>query len=235
MVPVLILPCSNTENACVGFEGPEKKLEIRFRIAKGKGLRAVSQERWQEILDAVKCTIISCTKNEFLDSYVLSESSLFVYSDKILIKTCGTTTLLHCVSGIQVLAKEFNAEIDMIIFSRKNLNFPARQLYPHNTFDDEVLTIYILPYTHLHPLGLKFILISHQVHFLNKLFTGEGFVLGPINKDTWHVYIADFRTPEAIESSSNQVFEVMMHDLDIEVPFLSLFWFFSCAYSLHRK
>ena len=128
---------SNTET-CVGFEGPEKKLEIRFNVTKGKGLRAVSQGRWQEILDAVKCTIISCTKNEYLDSYVLSESSLFVYSNKILIKTCGTTTLLHCVSGIQALAKEFDAEINMIIFSRKSLNFPSRQLYPHNNFDDEV-------------------------------------------------------------------------------------------------
>lgn len=177
--------------ACVGFEGPEKKLEIRFRIDNPKGLRAVSQARWQEILDAVKCTIMSCTKNEYLDSYVLSESSLFVYPNKVLIKTCGTTTLLHCVSGIQVLAKELNAEIDMIIFSRKNLNFPSRQIYPHNNFDDEV-------------------------HFLNKLFSGEGFVLGPVNKDNWHVYIADFRSQKTVQSSSNQVFEVMMHDLDPE-------------------
>jgi len=133
---------SQTE-ACVGFEGPEKKLEIRFRIDNPKGLRAVSQARWQEILDAVKCTIMSCTKNEYLDSYVLSESSLFVYPNKVLIKTCGTTTLLHCVSGIQVLAKELNAEIDMIIFSRKNLNFPSRQIYPHNNFDDEVCICFL--------------------------------------------------------------------------------------------
>lgn len=134
---------SQTET-CVGFEGPEKKLEIRFRIDNPKGLRQVSQARWQEILDAVKCTIMSCTKNEYLDSYVLSESSLFVYPNKVLIKTCGTTTLLHCVSGIQVLAKEYNAEIDMIIFSRKNLNFPTRQLYPHNNFDDEVCILNLL-------------------------------------------------------------------------------------------
>jgi S-adenosylmethionine decarboxylase len=187
---------------CVGFEGPEKKLEIRFKPplflgkeeqeGSGKGLRAVSQERWQEILDTVKCTIISCTKNDHFDSFVLSESSLFVYPYKILIKTCGTTTLLHCVSSIQVLAKEHNTSIDLILFSRKNLNFPTRQLYPHNNFDDEV-------------------------HFLNKLFNGEGFVLGPVNKDNWHVYIADYRSPKAIGSSSNQVFEVMMHDLDPKI------------------
>lgn len=62
-----------------------------------------------------------------------------------------------------------------------------------------------------------------KVHFLNKLFSGEGFVLGPVNKDNWHVYIADFRSQKTIQSSSNQVFEVMMHDLDPEVHSKSLF------------
>ena len=54
---------------------------------------------------------------------------------------------------------------------------------------------------------------------MNKLFNGEGFVLGPVNKDNWHVYIADYRTPKNIGSASNQVFEVMMHDLDPKVCF----------------
>jgi S-adenosylmethionine decarboxylase len=176
---------------CVGFEGPEKKLEIRFKH-QGKGMRSVTQERWQEVLDTVKCTIISSTKNEHFDSFVLSESSLFVYPYKIMIKTCGTTTLLHCLSSVQVLAKELNTQVELVLFSRKNLNFPSRQLYPHNNFDDEV-------------------------HFLNKLFNGEGFVLGPVNKDNWHLYVADYRDNSSLYSASNQVFEVMMHDLDPKV------------------
>lgn len=156
-----------------------------------------------------------------------------MYSNKILIKTCGTTTLLHCVSGIQVLAKEFNAEIDMILFSRKNLNFPTRQLYPHNNFDDEVYTIFSFVLS----LCALALICSHnvQVHFLNKLFAGEGFVLGPVNKDNWHVYIADFRNPKAIESSTSQVFEVMMHDLDPEVSSPVFQSCFMCAYTSVQK
>jgi len=140
----------------------------------------------------VKCLILHSTRNKHMASFVLSESSLFVYPYKLMIKTCGTTTLLHCVSSMQVLATEMGMEIEMIIFSRKTLSFPSLQLYPHNNFDDEV-------------------------HFLNKLFNGECFVLGPVKQDNWHVYVADYRSPKAIRSSANQVFEVMMHDLDPKV------------------
>jgi len=185
---------TQTESCNPGFEGPEKKLEVRFKPVDDNevGLLAVLQSRWQEILDTVKCTIISTTKNDHFHSFVLSESSLFVYPYKVVVKTCGTTTLLHCVSSLQVLAKEHGSEVEMILFSRKNLNFPTRQLYPHNNFDDEV-------------------------HFLNKLFHGEGFILGPVNKDNWHVYVADYRKIETIQASTSQVFEVMMHDLDPSV------------------
>lgn len=182
------------DNGVVGFEGPEKKIEIHFRVnpRKKNGLRSLSRERWQEVLNTVKCTIISHTKNEHFDSYVLSESSLFVYPFKVMLKTCGTTTLLHCLSKMLELAREFDSTIDLVLYSRKNLMFPSRQSYPHSNFDDEV-------------------------HFLNKLFNGEGFVLGPVNKDHWHLYIADYREHHRADTKSGQTFEVMMHELDPQV------------------
>ncbi|KAL9685125.1 hypothetical protein QQ045_022572 [Rhodiola kirilowii] len=56
---------------------------------KGKGLRAHSKSQLDEILGPSECTYVSSLKNELVDSYVLSESSLFVNPYKVIIKTCG--------------------------------------------------------------------------------------------------------------------------------------------------
>eukprot|EP01132_Coremiostelium_polycephalum_P001086 gene1086-1377_t len=182
-----------------GFEGPEKKLDIRFGpITKsGKnqpsklGLRTINKERWQQVLDSARCTIISQTSNEYMDSYVLSESSLFVYPRRAMIKTCGTTTLLHLIAKMKQVAFECGLEVEMVLFSRKNLNHPSKQIFPHCSFNDEV-------------------------QFLNKTFQGQAYVMGPLNKDHWNLYIADFRKGNTLERTE-QTFEVMMHDLDPEV------------------
>jgi hypothetical protein len=48
-----------------------------------------------EICKAARCSILNSITNEHVDAYLLSESSLFVYPRKIIMKTCGTTTLLR--------------------------------------------------------------------------------------------------------------------------------------------
>ncbi|EFA85685.1 S-adenosylmethionine decarboxylase [Heterostelium album PN500] len=182
-----------------GFEGPEKKLDIRFcPISKtGKnqpsrlGLRSLNKERWQSVLDSARCTIISQTSNQFMDSFVLSESSLFVYPRRVMIKTCGTTTLLHLIGKMSEVAKECGLEIEMVLFSRKNLNNPHKQIFPHCSFNDEI-------------------------DYLNKTFDGQAYVMGPLTKDHWNLYIADMRKNNTLQRTE-QTFEVMMHDLDPEV------------------
>jgi len=134
------IPPDLSQSLYEGFEGPEKRLEVYFyENSQDKlGLCNITKEQWQVMLDEAKCTIISSTCNEFVNSYVLSESSLFVYPYKILVKTCGTTTLLFCLQKLIENARLCNTSINYMIFSRKNYNFPDKQLYPHKNFDSEI-------------------------------------------------------------------------------------------------
>ena len=104
-------------------------------------MRAISREQWDTLLNLVNCLIIGTTSNEYFDSYVLSESSLFVYSYKIMIKTCGTTTLLECVPKLLEYAEDLGLEVDYVTYSRKTFKFPNRQMDPHRDFNDEVISV----------------------------------------------------------------------------------------------
>lgn len=101
-------------------------------------LLQLTQAQWQKVLDAACCTILSCMSNKFCDSYVLSESSLFVYRHKLLLKTCGTTTLLHVIPLMLEHAERLGMNISYCFFSRKALTFPHAQKHPHRCATDEV-------------------------------------------------------------------------------------------------
>ena len=74
------------------------------------------------------CCIVSRRANEDFDAYVLSESSLFVYPERLMLKTCGTTQLLAAVP----LLLEFAQKLDMcacrIKYSRASFLFPEKQV-----------------------------------------------------------------------------------------------------------
>jgi S-adenosylmethionine decarboxylase len=123
-----------------GFEGPEKLLEIWFNTASQASLRSIDPNVWQDMLRIVQCQVLSTIHNENADAYLLSESSMFVYSNRLILKTCGTTTLLHAVPCIlKIAAKYCNfTQIDAIFYSRKSFLFPERQEFPHGSWNDEV-------------------------------------------------------------------------------------------------
>jgi len=174
-----------------GFEGPEKKLEIDFRSRVGqpscnKGLRNILQDEWSELLTYAKCTILSCTSNDYFDAYVLSESSLFVYPYKMMIKTCGTTTLLNMLPRLIERAKRLNMEVEFFCYSRKNYNFPHKQHFPHNDF-------------------------RHEIEYLHKFFpTGQAHILGDVVGDHWNLFLCDLSTSRY---GQEQYLEIMMSDL----------------------
>ncbi|CAK4614219.1 hypothetical protein LEN26_019643 [Aphanomyces euteiches] len=148
------------------FEGPEKNLEIDFvpTIGHPEGLRALSRDQLDALCDAAKCTILSKVSNEYLDAYVLSESSLFVYPHKLLMKTCGTTTLLKTLPLVMQYLHELEMSIEKVRYARKNFLQPEEQHFPHTSF-------------------------SAEVEYLNDFFPqGVAHVLGPITGDHWYSY-----------------------------------------------
>lgn len=133
--------------SAIGFEGYEKRLEITvspgptFLDPHGRGLRMLSRPQIDSILDLAFCTIVSNLSNKFFDSYVLSESSLFVYPYKIILKTCGTTKLLLSIPRILELAEELKLPVQSVKYSRGSFIFPEAQPAPHRSFGEEVTAL----------------------------------------------------------------------------------------------
>ncbi|XP_068641514.1 S-adenosylmethionine decarboxylase proenzyme-like [Aristolochia californica] len=130
--------------SAIGFEGYEKRLEISFfeppifADPNGSGLRSLSKSQLDEILKPAECTIVASLSNAALDSYVLSESSLFVYPYKLILKTCGTTKLLLSIPPILKLAGNLALSVKSVNYSRGSFIFPGAQPYPHRSFLEEV-------------------------------------------------------------------------------------------------
>ena len=174
--------------------GPEKLLEVWFCASPSalpaatapNGLRIVPAQVWKDMLDLVNCKVLSVVESEHIDAYLLSESSMFVFPHKLILKTCGTTTLLsglpkileiaalvasfpHAVpeptSGIATAATPYR-----VFYSRKNFLFPDRQRGPHRSWRDEVRS-------------------------LDKLFLGgSAYMIGKMNGEHWYLYLTEPNT-----------------------------------------
>ncbi|XP_054163506.1 S-adenosylmethionine decarboxylase proenzyme-like [Oppia nitens] len=190
-----------SQDFCGFFEGTEKLLEIWFDKYEDNhndcDLRNIQRSAWDSLLSFVNCKIISFKSNEQLDAYVLSESSLFVSKNRIIIKTCGSTTLLRCIEPMLYLVKQvagFDEVVD-IFYSRKNFMRPELQDDSHRTFENEV-------------------------EALDNLFEdGAAFCMGRINSDCWNLYTLN--TPiiksKSFIQSPDQTFEIIMQNLDQKV------------------
>jgi len=190
------------------FEGPEKTMEVVFRIGVGaeNGLRSLTREQLDHLCTLAKCTILSSISNSHMDAYVLSESSLFVYKHRYIMKTCGTTTLLRCLSTLLKYADNLGMELTWVGYSRKNLLFPDAQHFPHSNFGEEI----------------KY-MNSHAK--LQDRLRGAGHILGPITGDHWFVYVADHPlvsssiplTPAELVPSTERTINMMMFDMAPDV------------------
>jgi len=178
------------------FEGCEKRLEIVFSDSGDKlGIRRISKEQWDELLTHAHCTILGeCTKSESMDSYILSESSLFVSQLRVVIKTCGTITLLQIVPVLVAAVEKLGSVLETVFFSHQNYMYPERQPAPHHNLEAES------EYLHKHFPGELKTLGSRDDGFHWSLFTNTR-----------------FQQPDDTPIHSLHSLEIMMHQLDPEV------------------
>lgn len=175
------------------FEGIEKLLEVWFDDEEdhSRDLRKITQDQWTELLNNVNCCIIGTKSDESMTAYLLSESSLFVSRDRVILKTCGRTTLLKAVEPLLNIAREVCGfqKVKDVFYSRKNYQRPELQESIHATFDKEVAV-------------------------LDKMFdySGAAYALGRINRDCWYLYTIE----RAGVLEADQTLELLMQDLDPE-------------------
>lgn len=106
------------------FEGSEKKIEVIFS-PNSPSLLNQSEKFWRKIIQTCKADIISCSKFQKVHSYLLSESSLFVWPHRLIFITCGKTVLSK--SFIKILKSFPKAAVELCFFQRKNEFFPQIQ------------------------------------------------------------------------------------------------------------
>lgn len=102
------------EAECPGFEGPEKRLEINCRACPdvNKNLRTLLPKAfWEECMKQLNGSILDHKAGDHWDSYIITESSLFVSSTKVIVLTCGTTTLLQCVDFLLAGIRNLGIEV----------------------------------------------------------------------------------------------------------------------------
>lgn len=117
------------------FEGSEKKLEIIFS-EETSSLRNLPLKFWNKVVKACGAEIVSVVHFPYLSSYILSESSLFVWDNRVIIITCGQTVLPKAF--LKIIKKISKNKIEILFFQRKNELFPKVQ---KSTFVKDVQVI----------------------------------------------------------------------------------------------
>jgi ornithine decarboxylase len=153
------------------FEGPEKTLMLEFKRTKAGSLREISDDTWSMILKTANCEILSkmtdsdsvpvkkARRQRGVTAYLLSESSLFVYDNRIVLKTCGKTTPLAALPELLDLGGKKGGSasprhVSTVLYSHPAYFRPELQepLYRHFDHECRFLESYF-PEGEAHHLG----------------------------------------------------------------------------------
>jgi S-adenosylmethionine decarboxylase len=105
------------------FEGNEKKLELV--VSDKISLLEWPEERFHSIVRAADTQILSKIENSDSRAYLLSESSLFVWNNRMTMITCGQSTLVNAaLKAFEYLQPE---QVEALFYERKNEYYPQQQ------------------------------------------------------------------------------------------------------------
>lgn len=172
-------------SSAIGFEGYEKRFEISFSEpgifvdVGGRGLRSLSKTQLDEIIMPAQCTIVSSLSNDQVDSYIISESTFFVYPYKMILKTCGITKLLLSIPPILKRTDTQKLIVRSVRYTRGSFRFPGAQPFPHRSFCKEVAILD----NHFHNLGMS----------------SEAYVMSDSDEhEKWHIYSASTESEDIL-------------------------------------
>ena len=145
-----------TESADDTYEGTEKRLELIFRPGTQQSQRCLSRAYWDTVLCSIGAVVLHNAPTQYFDAYLLSESSLFVYEDRIILLTCG-----RC-RPFEALATLATGRIppEGVEYTRVPFMAPELQPHPHRAFRDECVALQNL----LHEAGLGGLLATLSSH-----------------------------------------------------------------------
>ncbi|GMS98343.1 hypothetical protein PENTCL1PPCAC_20518 [Pristionchus entomophagus] len=184
------------------FEGAEKLLEVWFGSSMevdgettlpmngaSLSLRSIPRKEWDDLCDIAACRILHAMSNSHMDSYVLSESSLFVSDRRVILKTCGSTKLLATISRLLELAETYSGldQVVNVYYSRKNFSRPDLQPKLHRSFDSEM-------------------------DYLDRFFDeSNAYCLGSMKADRWYLYTSSL--PQAPITCPDHTLEILMTEM----------------------
>jgi len=152
------------------YEGTEKRLLI---CIKDLNLLDFEEAFWHQLVNNAGAEILSSIQNLTTKAYLLSESSLFVWEDKLLLITCGNTKLVNAALFIQKqLGKQ---QITTLMFQRHQALKP--HLQSTNFQQDTFL--------------LEKLFNGQKQHWRDD-YQGDLFIFGDITKNTiptQHIYM----------------------------------------------
>lgn len=188
------------------FEGTEKRLEVDFAAGDGRDLRSVPLDEWKEVVHLSRTQVLNSLSTPAFTSLLLSESSLLVYPQKVILKTCGRTVPLDGLEKIAAIGRAISMEPEWVCFSRKSFLAPSAQPEQHQSKEAEIEACRRV--TQAVAAGCP----ANEA----PVDLGDAYILGPLTGEHWLLYNQDIRNVDGSGRGDFTV-DLMMYELPRDV------------------